>query len=61
MLMYLKLPSGAGLILTNPNEVIIKYAMRFDFNTTNNRAKYVVLITNLRIAKDIDINHIKVF
>nr|GEW31445.1 reverse transcriptase domain-containing protein [Tanacetum cinerariifolium] len=42
--------SGAGLILTSPEVVEITYALRFQFTTSNNEAKYVALIAGLRIT-----------
>ena len=43
--------SGAGLILTSPDGVVaVKYALRFEFSTSNNEAKYEALVIGLRMA-----------
>ncbi|GJX14001.1 reverse transcriptase domain-containing protein [Tanacetum coccineum] len=43
--------SGAGLILTNPEGMEFTYALRFRFDTTNNKAEYEALIVGLWIAE----------
>ncbi|GKG05547.1 reverse transcriptase domain-containing protein, partial [Tanacetum coccineum] len=35
---------GAGVILTDPEEVEFTYALRFQFEATNNEAEYEALI-----------------
>ncbi|GJY43595.1 reverse transcriptase domain-containing protein [Tanacetum coccineum] len=45
--------SGAGLILTNPEEIEFTYALRFRFDATNNEAKYEALIVGLKIGEQI--------
>nr|GEX94875.1 reverse transcriptase domain-containing protein [Tanacetum cinerariifolium] len=47
--------SGAGLILTNPDEIEFTYALRFQFAASNNEAEYVALISGLRIATQIQV------
>lgn len=47
--------SGAGLILTSPDGIVMEYALRFSFHITNNGTKYKALIASLNIAKEIDI------
>ncbi|GJZ59588.1 reverse transcriptase domain-containing protein [Tanacetum coccineum] len=42
---------GAGVILTDPEGVEFTYALRFQFETTNNEAEYEALIAGLRIAE----------
>ncbi|GJU16735.1 reverse transcriptase domain-containing protein [Tanacetum coccineum] len=44
---------GAGVILTDPEGVKFTYALRFQFETTNNEAEYEALIAGLRIAEKI--------
>nr|GEX18555.1 reverse transcriptase domain-containing protein [Tanacetum cinerariifolium] len=51
--------SGAGLILTNPEEVEFTYALRFQFATSNNKAEYKALIVGLRIATQIGVKNIQ--
>nr|GEZ88340.1 reverse transcriptase domain-containing protein [Tanacetum cinerariifolium] len=43
--------SGAVLMLLNPKGKEYTYALRFEFETTNNEAEYEALIAGLRIAK----------
>lgn len=45
--------SGAGLIFTRQDGVVTEYTLWFDFNTSNNEAKYEALITGLKIAKEL--------
>ena len=53
--------SRAGLILTNSEGVIIEYILRFNFKASNNQVKYEVLLTGLKIIKELDIDSLKVF
>ncbi|GJZ97569.1 reverse transcriptase domain-containing protein [Tanacetum coccineum] len=43
--------SGAGLIFTNPEEMEFTYALRFEYNASNNEAKYEAVINESYIAK----------
>ncbi|GKA62134.1 reverse transcriptase domain-containing protein [Tanacetum coccineum] len=47
--------SGAGLMLVNPEGKEYTYALRFEFETTNNEAEYEALLDGLRIAKEMKI------
>ncbi|GKE53793.1 reverse transcriptase domain-containing protein, partial [Tanacetum coccineum] len=47
--------SGAGLILTNLEGKEFTYALRFEFDATNNEAKYEALIPGLRITEQMGI------
>lgn len=51
--------SGARLILTNLEGDVIQYALRFGFPSTNSEAEYKVLITGLRISKELGVQHLK--
>ncbi|XP_071687628.1 uncharacterized protein [Rutidosis leptorrhynchoides] len=53
--------SGAELMLINPEGQEFTYALRFEFNTTNNEAEYEALLAGLRIAKEMKIEHLKAF
>ncbi|GJR53529.1 reverse transcriptase domain-containing protein [Tanacetum coccineum] len=53
--------SGAGLILTDPHENEVTYALRFDFPTSNNEAEYEALIAGLELATRLKVSHLKVF
>ncbi|GJR22194.1 reverse transcriptase domain-containing protein [Tanacetum coccineum] len=49
---------GAELMLVNPEGKEYMYALRFEFETTNNEAKYEALIVGLRIAKEMQIQEL---
>ncbi|GJS17810.1 reverse transcriptase domain-containing protein [Tanacetum coccineum] len=51
--------SGAGLILTNPEEMEFTYALRFRFEATNNKAEYEALIAGLRIAEQMGVKNLQ--
>nr|XP_043619948.1 uncharacterized protein LOC122591770 [Erigeron canadensis] len=52
---------GAGLMLISPEEKEFTYALRFEFEVTNNEAEYEALLAGLRIAKDMKIRNILVY
>ncbi|KAK3026287.1 hypothetical protein RJ639_041236 [Escallonia herrerae] len=43
--------SGAGLILHGPENLVVEYALRFDFPASNNEAEYEALIVGMHLAK----------
>ncbi|GJY90308.1 reverse transcriptase domain-containing protein [Tanacetum coccineum] len=49
--------SGDRLILTNPEGVEFTYALRFEFNTSNNEAEYEALLVGLRISEQIGVKN----
>lgn len=49
------------LILANPDRIISKYVLRFDFNASNNTVEYEVLIARLKIAKELQVQELKFF
>ncbi|GJX84332.1 reverse transcriptase domain-containing protein [Tanacetum coccineum] len=53
--------SGAGLILTDPYEKEVTYALRFEFPTSNNEAEYEALIYGLELATRLDVKHLQVY
>ncbi|KAM1328988.1 hypothetical protein ACFX2F_013197 [Malus domestica] len=52
---------GAGLVLTTPNKVAMKYALRFKFKASNNEAEYEALLASLRLAKHLGVKRIDIF
>ncbi|GJV47256.1 reverse transcriptase domain-containing protein [Tanacetum coccineum] len=52
--------SGAGLILTSLEGTEFTYALRFQFTTSNNKAKYEALIAGLRIAAQMGVHNLHV-
>ena len=53
--------SRVGLILTNSEGVITEYALRFNFKASNNQVEYKALLAGLKIAKELDIDSLKIF
>ena len=53
--------SRASFILINFERIVIEYILWFNFKGSNNQAEYEVLLANLKIAKELDINNLKVF
>ncbi|PWA89392.1 hypothetical protein CTI12_AA110840 [Artemisia annua] len=53
-------PSDRGLVLINPNKEEYTYALRMNFDATNNGAEYEALLAGLRIAKDMHIKALDV-
>nr|GEX93134.1 reverse transcriptase domain-containing protein [Tanacetum cinerariifolium] len=51
--------SGAGLILTSLEGTKFTYALRFEFDATNNEAEYEALIAGIRIAKQMGIKNLQ--
>ena len=42
---------GAGIVITSPEEDVLKYGIQLKFPVTNNEAEYEVILTGLRIAQ----------
>ncbi|XP_022003391.1 uncharacterized protein LOC110900838 [Helianthus annuus] len=53
--------SGAGLMLISPDEIRLMYAMRFDFECSNNEAEYEALLTGLRMAQSMGATRVDVY
>ncbi|XP_022032812.1 uncharacterized protein LOC110933920 [Helianthus annuus] len=51
--------SGAGITLTSPEGVELTYAIRLDFENTNNTAEYEALLAGMRLAKKMNAKHIE--
>ena len=52
--------SGAGLILTSPDGIDTKYALRFGFRASNNEAKYEAVITGVNLAHFMEADRLEV-
>ena len=52
--------SGAGLILTSPEGIDIKYALRFGFKASNNEAEYEAVIAGLNLAHSMEVDQLEV-
>ncbi|GJZ47906.1 reverse transcriptase domain-containing protein [Tanacetum coccineum] len=53
--------SRAGLMLVSPEGKEYTYALRFEFETTNNEAKYEALLAGLRITTEMKIQLLAIF
>ena len=41
----------AGVVITSPEEVVLKYGVQLKFPVTNNEAEYEAILTGLRVAR----------
>ncbi|RDX65666.1 rnhA, partial [Mucuna pruriens] len=46
--------SGVGVILEGPNGVLVEQSLHSEFKTSNNQAEYKVLLTGMRLAKELE-------
>ena len=53
--------SGAGLILTSPEGIDIKYALRFGLRASNNEAEYEAVIAGLNLAHSLEVDQLEVY
>ncbi|XP_021985131.1 uncharacterized protein LOC110881062 [Helianthus annuus] len=51
--------SGAGITLISPEGVELTYAIRLDFENTNNTAEYEALLAGMRLAKKMKAKHVE--
>ncbi|GJS75448.1 reverse transcriptase domain-containing protein [Tanacetum coccineum] len=51
--------SGDGLILTSPEGMEFNYALRFEFNASNNEVEYEALVAGLCIAEQMGIKNLE--
>ncbi|GAA0183321.1 hypothetical protein LIER_30749 [Lithospermum erythrorhizon] len=47
--------AGAGVLIIGPQGIILEYALRFKFHTTNNEAEYEAMIMRLKLVKSLNI------
>ncbi|KAK3008061.1 hypothetical protein RJ639_013198 [Escallonia herrerae] len=52
--------SGAGVILISPEKFMIKYALRFNFQVSNNEAEYEALLARIRLAHSLRVDSLSV-
>ncbi|XP_077228555.1 uncharacterized protein LOC143861525 [Tasmannia lanceolata] len=55
------LGSGAGLILTGPENFVVDYAVRFGFRASNNEAGYEALIAGMNLAVQTHAQRLKAY
>ncbi|XP_071728067.1 uncharacterized protein [Rutidosis leptorrhynchoides] len=53
--------AGAGLVLANPSGEEHTYALRFNFDVSNNEAEYEALLAGLNIARKMNISKLRAF
>ena len=49
-----------GVILEGPRSVMVEQSLYFDFQTTNNQARYKALIAGLKLVKDMGVKSLTV-
>ncbi|XP_071714816.1 uncharacterized protein [Rutidosis leptorrhynchoides] len=53
--------AGAGLVLASPSGEEHTYALRFNFDVTNNEAEYEAILAGLNIVRKMDITKLRAF
>ncbi|XP_022851528.1 uncharacterized protein LOC111373252 [Olea europaea var. sylvestris] len=54
--------SGAGIIIISPDKITeVQCALRFEFEATNNEAEYEAVVITLKLARNLELEHIRVF
>ena len=51
---------GAGIVITSPEGNKTSYALRFEFQASNNEAEYEALVSGLKLAKELRIQNLLV-
>uniref|UniRef100_A0A2N9G648 Uncharacterized protein n=1 Tax=Fagus sylvatica TaxID=28930 RepID=A0A2N9G648_FAGSY len=51
---------GVGIVFKTPEGHLLKHSTRLQYPTTNNEAEYEALLTDLRIAKELGANRLKI-
>ena len=52
--------SGAGMILTSPDEIDVEYALRLSFQASNNEVEYEAFIAGLNLAHSMEAEQLEV-
>lgn len=47
--------------MIGPEGDVAEYALQFEFLTTNNKVEYEALITELKIVKEVKVQHLTIF
>ena len=50
---------GAGVIMTSPENDVLKYGVQLQFPTTNNEVEYEAILANLRVAKALGVKNLR--
>jgi len=49
---------GAGIVLEGPNDILIEKSLHFAFKTSNNQAKYEVILAGLSLAREVGVKRL---
>ena len=52
--------SGAGLIMTSPDEINVEYTLRFGFQASNNEAEYEAVIAELNLTHSMEADQLEI-
>ena len=52
--------SGASMILTSPDGIDVEYALRFEFQASNNEAEYEAVIAGLNLAHSMEVDQLEI-
>ena len=55
------LVSGIEIVLVSSEDATLEYALWFSFSTSNNKAKYEALITDLKLTKEMKVLALQIF
>ncbi|GAA0146162.1 hypothetical protein LIER_06182 [Lithospermum erythrorhizon] len=50
--------SGARILIRSPDNMVMEYALRFTFSTTNNKVEYEAMVAGMDIVKSLGITRI---
>ncbi|XP_077237305.1 uncharacterized protein LOC143878978 [Tasmannia lanceolata] len=51
--------SGAGLVISELDNLLVEYALKLDFKASNNEAEYEALITGIALATELHANRLR--
>ena len=50
---------GAGVIMTSPENDVLKYGVQLQFPTTNNEVEHEAILASLRVAKALGVKNLR--
>ena len=53
--------SGAGILVVSPGGSVSEYALKFDFQASNNIAEYEALVAGLQLARELGADDLRIF
>ncbi|XP_077249395.1 uncharacterized protein LOC143888895 [Tasmannia lanceolata] len=51
--------NGAGLVLAGPDRFLVEYALKLDFNASNNEVEYEALLVGLSLVLELEADRLK--